>query len=46
MIYFMIVPAMFVCCNFLISVYICIVSKDLHISSVKVVVGAEGAIGF
>ena len=40
----MIVPAMFVCSSFLISVCMFIVSKALLISSAKVIVRAGGAI--
>ena len=40
----MIVPGMFVCSSFLISVCMFIVSKDLLISSATVVVRAGGAI--
>ena len=40
----MIVPGMFVCSNFLISVCMFIVSKALHISSATVIVRAGGAI--
>ena len=40
----MIVPGMFVCSSFLISVCIFIVSKALLISSAIVIVRAEGAI--
>ena len=40
----MIVPRMFVCSSFLISVYMFIVSKALFISSATVIVRAEGAI--
>ena len=39
-----IVPGMFVCSRFLISVCICIVSKALFISSATVIVRAGGAI--
>ena len=40
----MIVPVMFVCCRFLISVCMFIVSKALLISSATVIVRAGGAI--
>ena len=40
----MIVPGMFVCSSFLISVCMFIVSKDLLISSATVIVRAGGAI--
>ena len=40
----MIVPGMFVCSSFLISVCMFIVSKALLISSATVIVGAGGAI--
>ena len=40
----MIVPGMFVCSSFLISVYMFIVSKALLISSATVIVRAGGAI--
>ena len=40
----MIVPGMFVCCSFLISVCMFIVSKALLISSATVIVRAGGAI--
>ena len=40
----MIVPGMFVCSSFLISVCMFIVSKALHISSATVIVRAGGAI--
>ena len=39
-----IVPGMFVCSSFLISVFMFIVSKALFISSVTVIVRAGGAI--
>ena len=42
--YFMIVPGMFVCSSFLISVCMFIVSKALLISSATVIGRAEGAI--
>ena len=41
----MIVPGMFVCSCFLISVCMLIVSKDLHISSATVIVRAEELTG-
>ena len=39
-----VVPEMFVCSSFLISVYVSIMSKALLISSATVIVHAEGAI--
>ena len=42
----MIVPGMFVCISFLISVYMFIVSKTLLISSATMIVCAGGAIWF
>ena len=41
---FMIVPAMFVCCSFLISVYMYIVSKAFLISNATMIVRAGEAI--
>ena len=40
----MIVPGMFVCCSFLIGVFMSIVSKALFILSATVIVRAGGAI--